>query len=99
MKTSRIITSQRKRVAKRTLVELLTSCVSGFFLSDILIFTAVALILTIAPASGQKSEPGVAVSKYVQRPSHVQENSGRSQPSSVAIRTVRRSGSSLPRIG
>jgi hypothetical protein len=100
MKTSRIITSQRKRVAKRTLVERLIACGGGFFLSDILIFTAVALILTIAPAAaGQKSEPAVAVPKYVRRPSHVQGNSGRGQPSSSAIRTARRSGSSLPRIG
>jgi DNA/RNA endonuclease YhcR with UshA esterase domain len=65
MKTSRIITSQRKRVGKRTLVELLTACMSGYFLSDILILTAVALVLTIAPAAaGQKSEPAVAVPKY-----------------------------------
>ncbi|MGA6984662.1 MAG: hypothetical protein WBZ01_01300 [Terriglobales bacterium] len=99
MKTSRIITSQRKRVAKKTLVELLSSCIGGFFLSDILIFTAVALILTIAPAAGQKSEPAVSVPKYVRRPSHFQSNSGRNQPSSSAIRMARRSASSLERIG
>jgi hypothetical protein len=65
MKTSRIITSQGKSVAKRTLVELLTSGMSGYFLSDILILTAVALVLTIAPAAaGQKSEPAVAAPKY-----------------------------------
>jgi hypothetical protein len=99
MKTGRIITSQKKKVAKRTLVEILTSRIGGFFLSDILIFTAVALILTIAPAAGQKSEPAVAVSKHVQRPSHVRRNSGRSQLSASAIRTARRTGSSLERIG
>jgi len=99
MKTSRIITSQRKRVAKRTLVELLTSCMSGFFLSDILILTAVALILTIAPGAGHKSEPAVTIPKYARRPSRIQKNSGRSQPSPSAIRTARRSGSGSSRIG
>ncbi len=99
MKTSRSITSQKRRVAKRTVVELLTSRIGGFFLSDILIFTALALILTIAPAAGQKPEPAVAVAKYARRPSHGQRNSGRSRASSSAITTARRSGSSLPRIG
>ncbi len=99
MKTSRIITPQRNRVPKRTLVEFLIACGGRFFLSDILILTAVALILTIAPAAGQKPEPAVAVSKHVQRPSHVRRNSGRSQLSASAIRTARRTGSSLERIG
>lgn len=65
MKTSRIITSQRKRVPKRTLVKLLIARMSGHVLSDSLILTALALVLTIAPAAaGQKSEPAVAVPKY-----------------------------------
>jgi hypothetical protein len=68
MKTSRITTSQRKRAAKRTLVELLTACIGGCVLSDVLTFTAIALVLTIAPAAaGQKSGPAVAVPSPLER--------------------------------